>query len=95
LREGNTTLAAATAAVELFPQVLLNVRTRRIAKFSPNRAVKLAVADAESALDGSGRVLLRASGTEPVIRVMVEGKSRALVTRCANSIADAVRRATR
>jgi len=94
LRDGNTTLASATAAVELYPQVLVNVRARRNAGFSPNRAVKRAVADAESALDGGGgRVLLRASGTEPVIRVMVEGRSRALVTRCAKSIADAVRKA--
>ena len=95
LREGNTTLAGATAPVELYPQVLVNVRTRRPSDFSSNRAVKRAVAEAESALDGGGRVLLRASGTEPVIRVMVEGKSHAVVERWAKAIADAVRKAAR
>jgi phosphoglucosamine mutase len=50
------------------------------------------VAEAEVALDGSGRVVLRASGTEPVIRVMVEGRDEGPVQRLAEDIAAAVRR---
>jgi len=57
--------------------------------------VKAAVAQATSALGANGRVLLRASGTEPLIRVMVEGKSRPQVTALADSIAAAVRKAAR
>jgi phosphoglucosamine mutase len=95
LRGDKTTLAKAAAAVKLYPQILINVRTKRSFDFKADRNVKQAVAEAEAALDGSGRVLLRASGTEPVIRVMVEGKSRPVVERWAKTIADAVRRAVR
>ncbi len=94
LRDSGTTLAQAAAAVKLYPQILINVRTERRFDFNADRNVKQALIKAESALDGSGRVLLRASGTEPVIRVMVEGKSRSAVARWAKAIADAVRRAT-
>ncbi len=94
LRDSGTTLAQAAAAVKLYPQILINVRTERRFDFNADRNVKQALIKAESALDGSGRVLLRASGTEPVIRVMVEGKSRSAVARWAKVIADAVRRAT-
>jgi phosphoglucosamine mutase len=93
LRDDRTTLAKAAAAVKLYPQILVNVRTEKRFDFGANRKVQQAVANAEAALDGRGRVLLRASGTEPVIRVMVEGKSRNAVERWANSIAGAVRRA--
>jgi phosphoglucosamine mutase len=58
-----------------------------------HRDVQQAMADAERDLDGAGRVLLRASGTEPVIRVMVEGTLQAQVERWAETIADAVRKA--
>ncbi len=54
-------------------------------------AVKAAIAAAEAELDGRGRVLLRPSGTEPVVRVMVEGEDRPHVQKLAESIAAAVR----
>ena len=91
LRSAKTTLTKAAAAVKLYPQILINVRTRERYDFKAAPQVKQAVAQAEAELDGSGRVLLRASGTEPVIRVMVEGKSRSTVERWAKTIADAVR----
>ena len=53
--------------------------------------VKAAVAEVESALDGKGRVLLRPSGTEPLLRVMVEGEDRQLVEQSAQRIAEVVR----
>ena len=93
LRDNKTSLAKAAAAVKLYPQILINVRTRRRLDVSADRNVKQMIAKAETALDGNGRVLLRASGTEPVIRVMVEGKSRPVVERWAEAIADAVREA--
>ena len=91
LRTTSSTLPKATAAVRLYPQVLVNVRMRERFDFAGNRAVKRAVATAESALAGDGRVLLRASGTEPLIRVMVEGRSRRVVERGAADIAAVLR----
>ena len=93
LRSAKTTLTKAASAVKLYPQILINVRTRERYDFKSAPQVKQAVAKAEAELDGSGRVLLRASGTEPVIRVMVEGKTRSTVERWAKTIADAVRSA--
>jgi len=93
LRAAKISLTKAAAAVKLYPQILINVRTRERYDFKAAPGVKKAVAKAEAELDGSGRVLLRASGTEPVIRVMVEGKSRGRVERWAKTIADAVRSA--
>ncbi|MFN8985961.1 MAG: phosphoglucosamine mutase, partial [Burkholderiales bacterium] len=58
--------------------------------FAASPAVKRAVADAQAALAGTGRVLLRASGTEPLIRVMVEGENRTQVETLARQIADVV-----
>ena len=93
LRGDKATLAKAAAPVKLYPQLLINVRIRRDFDFSANRGVRQAVAQAEAALGADGRVLLRASGTEPVIRVMVEGKRRPQVKTWADAIAAAVRKA--
>ncbi|NDH68642.1 MAG: phosphoglucosamine mutase, partial [Gammaproteobacteria bacterium] len=91
LRGGNLTLAKAAAGVSLYPQVLVNVSMRERFDFSADPMVKRAVAAAEAGLKGKGRVLLRASGTEPLVRVMVEGRKQSMVERYAQSIAEAVR----
>lgn len=91
LVEAKTTLSKAAAAVTLYPQVLINVEVKKRFDFLKHRGIRQAVAAAEKDLDGSGRVLIRASGTEPVIRVMVEGRSGPRVRRWADSIAEAVR----
>ena len=93
LAGAQTTLAEAAKAVELYPQVLINVKVKERFDFAGHHEVQQAVAEAERELDGSGRVLLRASGTEPVIRVMVEGTAQSKVKRWAETIADAVRNA--
>ena len=87
-----TTLRQAVS-FSLYPQVLVNVRLSGAAAGAvvAATAVQKAVAAAERALGNDGRVLLRPSGTEPVIRVMVEGKSRRQVTQLANGIARTVR----
>lgn len=95
LRADKMSLAKAAAAVKLYPQILINVRTQRKFDFAANAGVKQAVAQATRALGDNGRVLLRASGTEPVIRVMVEGKARAQVKTWAETIAAAVSKAAR
>jgi len=91
LRGGALTLAKAAAGLRLYPQVLVNVAMRERFDFSADPVVKRAVAKAEAALSGKGRVLLRASGTEPLVRVMVEGRMQRTVERWAQEIADAVR----
>jgi len=85
-------LAEFTRELTLLPQVLVNVKL----KGKPDlQAVPIreAVAKAEAELAGRGRVLLRPSGTEPVVRVMVEGEDRANVQKLADAIAEAVRSA--
>jgi len=93
LRDQQTTLAAATEDAPLFPQRLVNVPIRRGFDWKASDAIRRAEQDAVDALDGSGRVLLRPSGTEPVLRVMVEAREAHLADRCAKSIAEAVTRA--
>ncbi|RTZ72181.1 MAG: phosphoglucosamine mutase [Gammaproteobacteria bacterium] len=75
------------------PQVLVNVGLGEAVatQIMEDDRVNAAVADAEATLGANGRVLLRPSGTEPLIRVMVEGTEAAQVTDLANAIADAVR----
>jgi phosphoglucosamine mutase len=75
----------------LYPQVLVNVRIERGRDFRKDVRVQAAVESAEAALRGKGRVLLRPSGTEPVIRVMVEGESADQVRKLADGIAQTIR----
>jgi phosphoglucosamine mutase len=77
----------------LYPQLLVNVRFKGNSDPLSSELVKQAQAKAENKLGDSGRVLLRKSGTEPLLRVMVEGADSALVEQCANDIAEAVRAA--
>jgi phosphoglucosamine mutase len=85
--------ALAAGALALFPQVLINVAVGTHAGVLGHAAVKRMVADARADLDGTGRILLRPSGTEPVIRVMVEGRDAARIGHWAERIAAAVRKA--
>jgi phosphoglucosamine mutase len=89
---GGSSLAELTADLVLLPQVLVNVRLRGAPDLQAP-VVREAAARAEADLAGRGRVLLRPSGTEPVVRVMVEGEDRAHVQALAESIAAAVRQA--
>jgi phosphoglucosamine mutase len=74
----------------LYPQVLVNVKVARKFDFNSSALVSNALQDAENSLAGNGRVLLRASGTEPVIRVMVEGADGALINDLAATLARTV-----
>jgi phosphoglucosamine mutase len=85
-------LAAFTRELKLLPQVLVNVKLGGKLDLQA-AAVREAVAKAEADLAGRGRVLLRPSGTEPVVRVMVEGEDRVHVQALADSIATVVRTA--
>ncbi|MCO7253925.1 phosphoglucosamine mutase [Dickeya oryzae] len=81
------------SGMKLFPQILVNVHFSGEGDLLESDAVKQATQEVEAQLAGRGRVLLRKSGTEPLIRVMVEGEDEATVTQMANHIADAVKAA--
>jgi phosphoglucosamine mutase len=92
LRASGQGLAEAAADLKMYPQVLINVKvTGKAAGLLKLQAVKDAVTEAERELDGKGRVLLRPSGTEPLLRVMVEGEDGGLVKQGAERIAEVVR----
>ena len=75
---------------EPLPQLLKNVRFKGAPPLE-KPAVKAAIADGEARLDGRGRVVIRKSGTEPVIRVMAEGEDEALIAEIVNEICEEVR----
>ncbi|HZE61484.1 MAG TPA: phosphoglucosamine mutase [Burkholderiales bacterium] len=95
MRSTDRSLADLTKELVMYPQVLLNVAVPRGFKWEKHEAIKTAQADAERSLNGKGRVLLRPSGTEPVLRVMVEGEPRDAIESAAKSIAAAVKTAAR
>jgi phosphoglucosamine mutase len=91
IRESGKTLAELTADLALYPQVLVNVKVARGFDWKSHPSIAKAQAEVETDLAGRGRVLLRPSGTEPVLRVMVEGEPRAAIESGAQAIAAAVR----
>ncbi len=91
LRAAGETLERAAQDLVMYPQVLINVRVANARECMAHVRVTEAVAAAETALDGKGRVLLRPSGTEPLLRVMVEGEDAALVRKWAEGIAGVAR----
>jgi phosphoglucosamine mutase len=94
IKRGGKPLADLLDGVTLFPQKLINVRMSPDADWKSSDAIKQAIAGAERALESHGRVLIRASGTEPVLRVMVEAASEADAITHAESIAKVVKDAT-
>ncbi len=93
LRANAESLAEACGELTMYPQKLINVRMPAGFDWRSDHGIETAAKRAEAALAGKGRVLLRPSGTEPVLRVMVEGSDGALVIAQAESIAAAVREA--
>ncbi len=86
-------LAELKSDMEKYPQVLVNVKVDKKVDLDSLESVKKAVKAVEELLGDTGRVLLRASGTEPLVRVMVEGIDEAMVNNCAHSLAEDVRKA--
>ena len=93
MKQTGKKLSELAAGMPKYPQIMVNVRTEQ--RFDPGQSVVIqdAVVAAEGELSETGRVVLRASGTEPVIRVMVEGEDSeqvvALAERLAAVVADA------
>ena len=93
MKQTGRPLAELAAGMQKFPQVMINVKVAQ--RFDPSKvpAVQEAVARIEKRLAGEGRVVLRASGTEPVIRVMVEGRDERLTRSSATELAEVVQAA--
>jgi phosphoglucosamine mutase len=94
LREEGGDLQALLGTLALYPQRLVNVSISKGFPWRDDARIKEALASVESRMDGRGRVLLRASGTEPLLRVMVEGEDAEEVVAMAEQLAGVVRQAT-
>ena len=88
LQRSGKTMSQLLAAVTLFPQTLINVRLRPGQDWKANAALEQATRAVEAELGDTGRVLIRASGTEPLVRVMVEARDAVQAQACAQRIAD-------
>jgi len=74
-----------------YPQVLINVKTKEKVNLDNHQSLTAATKEVEAILGDEGRVLIRASGTEPLIRVMVEAKNASITQQCAEKLADTLR----
>ncbi len=90
MQEKQKTLNDLLNGVEIYPQVLINVKTKPDYNWQNDLKLKTAITNAEQSLLGKGRVLIRASGTEPVLRVMVEANEAGLAQQSAEAIAGQV-----
>lgn len=84
-------LSELAALMIRYPQVLVNVRVKSKQGWQENKAIEAAIQQGESELGDTGRILVRPSGTEPLIRVMAEGPDLDQLNRIVNSIADTIR----
>lgn len=86
MKSRNLSLSRLASKIELFPQVLMNVEVEKRQDIRSLPAVEKAIKKAEEKLGAGGRVLVRASGTEPKIRVMLEGKDYKIITKLGKDI---------
>jgi phosphoglucosamine mutase len=93
LRQTGKCLAELKAGMQVFPQTMINVRMNRRFDIKASAPVQSALRQIEQELAADGRVVLRASGTEPVVRVMLEGRDLQQIQRLGQQLADTVRRA--
>ena len=91
MRDRKSTLSALAEPVKLYPQYLVNLKVKDKAAVTADADVANAVAEVETMISGKGRALLRESGTEPVIRVMIESETDELCHAYAGKIADVIR----
>ena len=88
---GGQTLASLASILKTYPQILINVRVTDKARAEADDGVRDAVARVHSALEGRGRLLVRPSGTEPLVRIMIEGQDETEMHELAESIASKIR----
>ena len=90
--EENKTASEVVGIMKAYPQVLINAKVSSSKKddFNKDEEVKAAIDELNKEFDGNGRVLIRASGTEPLVRVMIEGEDQEYITKKAREIADLI-----
>ena len=78
--------------IKIYPQVLINAKVPSDKKYAykENEEIKAKIADIEKEFEGNGRVLIRPSGTEPLVRVMIEGENQEVITQKARELADLI-----
>jgi phosphoglucosamine mutase len=91
MADTNSELADLAGALVTYPQVLVNVRVKQKTDLKTVPAIADAMQRVEQRLAGNGRLLVRYSGTEPLLRIMLEGKDDGEITQWANDIADVVK----
>ena len=93
LKQSGRKFSELAEEIEIYPQITVNVRVSQIGKvrYSTDDEIKKAIVSAEKELGAGGRVLVRVSGTEPLIRVMVEGKNEEQIKRFADEIASVIK----
>ena len=91
LKQSKRKLSVLADEMEQYPQILINVPVKQKQGWESKAEIKAAIEKAETELGDTGRVLVRASGTENLLRVMVEGKKQEQIEHLANEIADVVK----
>ncbi|HZJ78314.1 MAG TPA: phosphoglucosamine mutase [Clostridia bacterium] len=93
MKQTGKTLGELASEMEVFPQVMINVKVSNIGKvrYSSDIEIKKAIEKAEKELGDKGRVLVRVSGTEPLVRVMLEGRDKAMISKLGEDIAQVVK----
>lgn len=92
LKDSGKTMSSLATIMDIFPQVLINAKVRNENKYAylTDETIKNEISKLESKMDGKGRVLIRPSGTEPLVRVMLEGEDKSLITEMARELADII-----
>ena len=91
MTEAGQPLSKLAAQMETLPQFMVNIPVRQRDEAADNPRIAAAVAAAEQALAGAGRVLVRPSGTEPLVRIMVEGRNETDLRRIASELEEVIR----
>jgi phosphoglucosamine mutase len=91
MKQDGKTLSELAACMRTYPQVLVNVRVKEKRDLASVPEIAKRVADIEKALEGSGRLLVRYSGTEPKLRIMLEGEDEETIRKHADELAEMVR----
>ena len=93
VKEEGKTLSEQSALMTTYPQVLINVEVRNEVKnkFMENDEIRAEIERLEKLMDGTGRVLIRPSGTQPLVRVMLEGKDEGQIRELAQGLADLIK----
>lgn len=92
MRSTRKKLSQLCKVMERYPQVLINVKVKKKKAFKSVPEIKKELVRVEKSMAGKGRVLLRYSGTEPIARVMIEGKSKATIDKLAKGLANVIKR---